>query len=85
MPSNSDHLVRFVGGPAAGCMLPARCPDGVVLSHKAAGQVALYDVRDGRAFFREIRDRDAAKAFEAAVSEDWDVLAWSESMGGWPA
>lgn len=79
-----DH-VRFVGGPVSGCLLPARAPDGVLLTDKAGGRVALYDIRDGRAFFREVRERNAELALDAAFREDWDVLAWSESMGAWPA
>lgn len=81
----SEHEVLFVRGPAHGCRLPARCPDGVVLSNKPAGAVALYDRVGAEMRFREIRDRRADRLLDAQESAGWDVLAWSESMGTWPA
>ncbi|MEV2239537.1 hypothetical protein [Micromonospora sp. NPDC049891] len=63
------------GGPMHGLTVVSRGQCGLLVADKPSGQCWLYAWRDGAFHFHERRVLDMVRAVDAAMGEDWDVVA----------
>jgi hypothetical protein len=77
------HVGLCHGGPLDGREMVSRYPKGFLLADKSTGRAWLYDWRDNAFHLREPGERqlDGDRAVQAALGDEYDVVALPKGVG----